>query len=85
MWSEAVAALAIALAAVTVLTDPGRIVIGGGLSLAGATLLGPLGEALSRQLVSRRSPPLAVTELGDRAGLIGAGVRAWEMLRPQPL
>lgn len=81
VWDDAVAALADALAAVTVLQDPGMIVIGGGLSLAGDVLTTPLAAALAQRLTFRTAPPIVVTELGDRAGLAGAGLLAWELLR----
>src|SRR6195952_3557416 len=80
IWDEAIGALADALAAVTVLIDPGRFVIGGGLSLAGATLTDPLTAALARRLTFRPAPPLSLSVLGDRAGLLGAAIRAWDRL-----
>ncbi len=83
VWSEAIAALADALAAVCVLTDPGMIVLGGGLSLAGDLLTVPLAEALDRRLTFRSAPPIAVTELGDRAGVVGAAIHAWDGLREE--
>ncbi|NNG35908.1 ROK family protein [Nakamurella aerolata] len=84
VWDDAIAALADALAAVTVLTDPGRIVLGGGLSLAGELLTDPLAEALASRMTFRSPPPIAVTQLGDRAGLAGAAILAWDHLRHQP-
>lgn len=80
IWTEAVDALADALAAVTVLMDPGRIVIGGGLSLAGITLTGPLTVALASRLTFHQPPPITVSSLGDRAGVLGAALRAWDLL-----
>ena len=80
IWDEAVDALADALAAVTVLIDPGRFVIGGGLSLAGATLADPLGIALAQRLTFRPAPPISLSVLGDRAGALGAAIRAWDRL-----
>ena len=80
IWQEAVDALADALAAATVLTDPGRFVLGGGLSLAGPTLIDPLGAALTRRLTFRPAPPIALSVLGDRAGVLGAALRAWDHL-----
>ncbi len=82
VWSVAVDALADALAAQVVLTDPGRIVIGGGLSLAGPVLLDPLAAALPARLTFRAPPPLVAARLGDRAGLVGAALRAWDARRP---
>ncbi len=80
IWAEAVAALADALAAVTVLLDPGHFVIGGGLSLAGSTLTEPLGVALAQRLTFRPAPPIALSVLGDHAGALGAAIRAWDHL-----
>ncbi len=80
IWDEAVAALADALAAVTVLMDPSRFVIGGGLSLAGATLSEPLGIALGQRLTFRVAPPISLSVLGDHAGALGAAIRAWDHL-----
>lgn len=80
IWADAVDALADALTAMIVLTDPGSIVIGGGLSLAGATLLDPLLAALPPRLTFREPPPVLLGLLGDRAGLIGAALRAWDLV-----
>lgn len=80
VWDEAIAALADAMAAVTVLQDPGLIVIGGGLSLAGEALTAPLADALTERLTFRTAPPIVVTALGDRAGLAGAALLAWDTL-----
>lgn len=80
VWDSAIEALADALAAVTILQDPGMIVIGGGLSLAGRILTEPLAVAMAQRLTFRSPPPIAVTELGDRAGLAGAALLAWDLL-----
>ncbi len=81
VWDNAVDALADALVAVTVLHDPGMIVIGGGLSLAGELLTGPLVTAMTARLTFRGPPPITVTTLGDRAGLAGAALLAWDLLQ----
>lgn len=80
VWTEAIAALADALAAQTVLADPGCIVIGGGLSLAGPTLFDPLRAALPSRFTFRSAPPILPAALGDRAGMVGAALRAWDAL-----
>lgn len=82
VWNEAIEALADALVAVTVLTDPGLIVIGGGLSLAGDLLTVPLSAAMAVRLTFREPPPITVTTLGDRAGMLGAAVLAWDAVPP---
>ena len=80
IWADAVEALADGLAIVVTILDPGSIVIGGGLSLAGETLLQPLRLALAKRLTFRSAPPVVATSLGDRAGLLGAALRAWDLL-----
>ncbi len=80
VWREAVAALADALATQVVLGDPGCIVIGGGLSLAGPALFEPLRAALAGRLTFRSAPPIVPALLGDRAGMVGAALRTWDAL-----
>jgi glucokinase len=77
VWNEAVEALALALATYTLLLDPALVVIGGGLSLAGDTLIAPLRTRLSALLAFRRPPALRVSALGVHAGLLGAGLLGW--------
>ncbi|WP_433430870.1 ROK family protein [Nonomuraea sp. CA-141351] len=77
VWSSAVDALALALATYTLLLDPARIVIGGGVSLAGDALLVPLRERLAGRLAFRRPPEVVASSLGVDAGLLGAGLLGW--------
>ncbi|WP_457962457.1 ROK family protein [Arthrobacter sp. D1-29] len=74
IWDEGIKALALALATVTLLTDPKTIIIGGGLSEAGDTLLHPLGQNMVSLLGWRRPPELRRSLLGPRAGQIGAAI-----------
>lgn len=74
IWDEGIHALALALSTVTLLTDPGTIIIGGGLSEAGDKLLHPLEQAMSSLLAWRRPPALRQSILGPRAGQIGAAI-----------
>jgi glucokinase len=76
VWHEAVEALAGALSAAVLLLDPAGIVVGGGLSLAGDVLLGPLREALGRRATLGTPPAVIPALLGDRSALIGAGILA---------
>jgi glucokinase len=80
VWTTAVEALAEGIAAAITLFDPGRIVIGGGLSAAGPTLLDPLLRALTGRLPLDSLPDLRTAELGDRAGCIGAAFLAWDLV-----
>lgn len=76
VWDEAVDSLALGLANYLALLDPGRVVIGGGMALAGPQLFEPLGARLAK--ISRwAGVPLVPAQLGDDAGRIGAALAAW--------
>ncbi|RFA06860.1 hypothetical protein B7R21_18040 [Subtercola boreus] len=76
VWSELVEALALGLSSLSAVLDPDCIVIGGGLSLAGETLLSPLRLAVAEKLPWRPAPVVLQSALGSDAGLIGAGIVA---------
>jgi glucokinase len=75
VWHDAVEALAIALAATVAVVDCELIVVGGGLAKAGTALVDPLRAALGRRL-PLAPPRLALAELGDLAGALGAAAAA---------
>ena len=79
-WQEAAEALAIAFVTCTMLLDPQLIVIGGGLSAAGAALLAPVQAELAARISWREPPPLRLSSLGARAGLMGAAILARSQL-----
>lgn len=63
-------------ASLVAVLDPAIIVVTGGLAAAGDLLLEPMRESLAEHLFARgrrRPPPIAVSQLGANAGLIGAG------------
>ncbi|MCW1249530.1 ROK family glucokinase [Acaricomes phytoseiuli] len=67
--------LGLGLANLAAALDPGRFVIGGGLSEAGELLLAPTRRAFRRHLTGRGFRPeaaITIAELGPDAGLIGA-------------
>jgi glucokinase len=76
VWTIAVESIGHALASYVTLLAPELIVIGGGLSGAGDALLDPLRESLNSRLVWQRQPRLAIAELGDLAGNVGAHLLA---------
>jgi glucokinase len=78
VWSLAVRTLALGLATLTLTVDPSAIVLGGGVSLAGDTLLVPVQAELDRQLAWRSAPRLVTTSLGTEAGRIGAAILAFQ-------
>lgn len=80
VWDEAVAALARALAMYTTLLAPEVVVVGGGLSLAGAALLDPLTAGLAARLTFQPMPRVLLGALGDDAGSIGAAMLARDLL-----
>lgn len=63
------------VASLCAVLDPGVIVVGGGVSEAGALLIDPLRAAFERELTGRGFRPEAeirLAELGGRAGVVGA-------------
>jgi glucokinase len=80
VWADAVDALGTGLATATLVLDPARIVLGGGLSAAGADLLDPVTAALAARLRWRPAPPVSLTTLGLDAGVRGAALLAREAM-----
>jgi glucokinase len=78
VWTRAIDALARVLSAADALLDLQIIVLGGGVSLAGDRLVGPLRAALLEH--GSLDVDVRVGRYGDRAGSLGAGLRAWELV-----
>jgi len=76
VWTEAVDALADALAWCQSMLDVELVVVGGGLSRAGPALIDPLASGLAGRLTFQHMPLLAVSALGDEAGCAGAALAA---------
>lgn len=72
VWAEAVSALADGLVIVCALLAPGAVLLGGGLSEAGEELTAEIESLMRERSVVSTVPPVLVTELGSRAGLVGA-------------
>jgi len=70
--------LGVGLANLVRTLDPDVIVIGGGIARAGETLIAPAREELERRLAGCPSPMprLALAELGNAAGVVGAALLA---------
>ena len=68
---EALDRLSVAVANAILLVDPERVVVGGGLAVAGDLLVGPLRERVYDLLDTSR-PELAISVLGPDAALVGA-------------
>jgi glucokinase len=75
---DALTALGAVLIATQSLLDLNLVVVGGGMALAGDSLLQPLGARLARDCRTTVPPRLVTSMLGPEAGLVGAGLAAWE-------
>jgi glucokinase len=62
------------------LLDPEVVVIGGGVSNAGEALLTPLRAAVTRYTLASHRGGVRIVRaaLGERAGVVGAGLAAWD-------
>ena len=76
VWAEAAHAIGTALMAYINIAAPELIVIGGGLSRAGADLIDPISAYIVSRITFQRRPKIIVAALGDNAGMIGAGILA---------
>ena len=76
IWESALDGLALDLSHTVALLAPEAIVIGGGLSQAGAALFEPLQARLDAILTFQRRPQLLRASIGADAGVIGAAIRA---------
>ena len=74
VWLEATNAIARALITYISLLAPDTIIIGGGISRAGAALIDPIQKELERIKSFQHLPLLLSPKLGDVAGMIGAGI-----------
>lgn len=76
VWQESVDALAEGLVTSQSLLDPETIIVGGELAELGDTLFTPLVTAVKERLTVQPVPRVVPAELGDQAGLLGAGLLA---------
>lgn len=76
--------LARMLGAATQLLNPDVIVLGGGVAQAGPKLFAPLEQAFARYSLAshRKHLKIVPAALGEQAGVIGAGLEAWQAQRP---
>lgn len=80
VWDDALDALAYGLSMLTGLLAPSVVAIGGGLGESADLVLRPLAGRLAARLTFQRVPRIVAAELGDRAGCVGAGLLARELV-----
>lgn len=80
IWANAMDAIAFALTAYVDILSPEVIIIGGGVSKAGDAMLKPIEKHFDQRLTFLPRPKLFLAELGDHAGMIGAGIAASEAI-----
>jgi glucokinase len=85
VWESALDALALDLSHTVALLAPEAIVIGGGLAQAGPALFGPLEQRLDAILTFHRRPRLLPATIGEDAGVIGAALRARDLITSKEL
>lgn len=78
--AEMADALGLQLACAIQTVNPEVLVIGGGVSQAGEALFAPVRDAVARytQPSHRRHLSIVPARLGNRAGVVGAGLMAWD-------
>lgn len=81
VWANAVEAIAFALNAYLNILSTEIIILGGGVSKAGDALIDPIKKYLDHRLTFLPCPKIVIAELGDQAGMIGAGIAASKALR----
>lgn len=79
----AVRGLVEALVVYVTLLGPGTVVLGGGLAGAFDLLGPPVSAALDARLAFQRRPAVVPARLGADAGVIGAGMVAWDRIREE--
>lgn len=78
IWEEALDVLAGSVADLVRVTGVRHIVVGGGLVHAGAALLTPLTERVSKLLTVHPEPRIVPAALGGTAGAWGAALLGWQ-------
>lgn len=80
VWDEALEGLARVLTMYISILPPDLIIIGGGVSMSGEELLGPLREKINGRSLWQRKPRLSVSHFGDNSAVVGAAILARRVL-----
>jgi glucokinase len=80
VWRETVTYLGLGVAAIVTMLAPERVVIGGGVAMAGDLLFDPLRREVRHRvkLVAVESVPILPAALGQDVGILGAAAVALE-------
>lgn len=83
IWDETTQVLGQGLTDLVNVFEPELLVLGGGVTRAGAMLLDPVAEVVAREAMRPAAQAVTVrlTGLGDAVGIVGAGVVALDSLR----
>jgi glucokinase len=82
IWDQAIDALAFSITQCVCILGTETVVIGGGISSAGESLLVPLRQAVDSRLTLPKRLRIVPALLGQNAGLLGAALKARELLDP---
>jgi glucokinase len=82
VWAETVDLLGAAVADLVNVFEPDLVVLGGGVTRAGAMLIDPVRTVAAREAMApaARAARVVLAELGDLVGVVGAGVIAHALL-----
>ncbi|HZS23551.1 MAG TPA: ROK family protein [Gaiellaceae bacterium] len=80
VWDETIEALACGLTSIVNLFEPELVVLGGGVTRAGAALLDPVRTAVRAQAMAPagRTVEIVPAALGDRVGVVGAAAIVYD-------
>lgn len=79
IWDQAIDVLAFSLSQCVSLLGTETVVIGGGISGAGDSLLAPLRRAVDGRLTLPNRPRIVLAHLGENAGLLGAALKGRQL------
>jgi glucokinase len=87
VWDESVEMLGTAVTDLVNVFEPDLVVLGGGVTRAGAMLLEPIRAQVAREAMrpAAEAARIALAGLGDRVGVVGAGAVAHEFAHRPPL
>jgi glucokinase len=80
VWDETVEALACGLTSIVNLFEPELVVLGGGVTLSGAQLIGPVRAAVraSTMKPAGEAADIVLSALGERVGVVGAAAIVYD-------